>query len=82
MLTKTVILNAIVPGRNQLTVQADEDHAGIVVSNTTHRSPLPPLQLPKFSGNTLEWKTYKEMFVALVHNVPTIPTILKTKFST
>ena len=40
----------------------------------------PELQLPKFSGNHLEWEAFKEMFLALVHNVAKIPPVLKLQY--
>ena len=79
-LTKTVILNLLSPGREQSTIEADQDGESVELETPSFRAPLPKLQLPNFSGNPLEWETFKEMFLALVHNVAKMPPILKLQY--
>ena len=76
---KTVMLNALCPGRNKSIVQSDADYMGINFE-TLRRTVLPSIRLPKFSGNQLEWKTYKKMFMALVYNVASVPPFLKLQY--
>ena len=41
---------------------------------------LPKLDLPKFSGNMLEWTSFRDRFVAAVHDDPTIPNCEKLSY--
>ncbi|CAB0039404.1 unnamed protein product [Trichogramma brassicae] len=77
---KTEILDAMYPGRNVSSLQADEQYAQISMEMPAYRNPLPPINLPQFSGQQLEWETFKDMFTALVHDVPSIPPILKLQY--
>ena len=73
-------MNAINQGRNQSSVQSDQSYANTSVEAPAYKNPLPPLDLPKFSGKKSEWESYKGMFVALVHDLPTYHPILKLQY--
>ncbi|XP_023314645.1 uncharacterized protein LOC106654050 [Trichogramma pretiosum] len=77
---KTEILDVLSPGRRQTSIQADSQYAGVSFETPQYKTPLPSMQLPQFSGNQLEWETFKGMFLALVHDVPTFPPILKLQY--
>ena len=76
---KTLILYALSPGRNQSTVEVDQDYTGVMF-DAPYKTKLPTLDLPKFSGKQVEWEAYKEMFIALIHNVSTIPPVFKLQY--
>ena len=76
---KTLILNALSPGRNQSTVEADQEYTRVTF-DAPYKTKLPTLDLPKFSGKQVEWEAYKEMFIALVHNVSTISPVFKLQY--
>ncbi|XP_036329799.1 uncharacterized protein LOC118741936 [Rhagoletis pomonella] len=40
----------------------------IAVSNPSYEVTLPEVKLPMFDGNYVEWPTFKEMFIARVHD--------------
>ena len=79
-LTKALLLNTINPGRSTSSIQADTSYADTSLDPPSYKTPLPTIKLPRFSGNKLEWETYNGMFIALVHDVPTIPPILKLQY--
>ena len=51
---KTDILNCLQLGRGQSTVDADEDYHNIAFESR-QLTKLPTIDLPKFSGNQVEW---------------------------
>ena len=58
------------------TVQAADDVMSI--SSTSVRNPsLPKIQIPKFSGDVLDWQSFWDSFSALIHENDTIPVISK-----
>ena len=77
---KNDLLNAINQGRTQFSVQSDQTYANTSMEPPAYKNPLPLLDLPKFSCKKSEWESYKGMFVALVHNLPTYHSILKLQY--
>ena len=65
---KNMLLNALQPGRSQSNVTADADYDEVTFESR-QRTKLPTIDLSKFSGNQTEWESFKEMFMALVHDV-------------
>lgn len=45
--------------------------------STICRAKLPPIGLPRFSGDYNEWMSYRDLFLSLVHNNDTIPAVEK-----
>lgn len=41
---------------------------------------LPEVKLPEFSGNVVEWKTFKDLYEKLVHNNDMVPVALKMQY--
>lgn len=41
---------------------------------------LPEVKLPEFSGNIVEWKTFKDLYEKLVHNNDMVPVALKMQY--
>lgn len=41
---------------------------------------LPKLSLPRFSGDALEWETFRDLFNSMVHDVSSIPNVLKLQY--
>ncbi|CAB0034376.1 unnamed protein product, partial [Trichogramma brassicae] len=79
-LVKTDIMDALNPGRSQTSLQADAQYQDIGIDTPRYKAPLPTIDLPQFSGDQLEWETFKGMFIVLVHDVPSLPPILKLQY--
>lgn len=41
---------------------------------------LPKLSLPRFSGDILQWETFRDLFSSMVHEVSSIPNVLKLQY--
>ena len=60
-----------------------EDRAGpgaTSVAPVLKQMQLPKLELPKFSGDQLEWEGFRNMFRSLVHDVIGIPKVQKLQY--
>ena len=66
--------NTLLKGREQ---KVSKDEKGVILQVSSAK--LPKIELPRFSGNILEWCSFQEQFDAVIHNNPQIKPI--TKFS-
>lgn len=46
-------------------------------ASTSPKLNLPTINLPVFSGSYLEWISFRDLFITLIHNVPSIPKVTK-----
>lgn len=81
-ISRTLFLNALNPGRDQSSVEADRTLGDIAVVPPPYKNPLPPITLHTFTGKREEWPTYKGVFMALVNDVPSFHPILKLQYLT
>jgi len=43
--------------------------------NEYQRTDMPKIMLPEFDGNLNNWEDFRDMFIAIVHNIKTMPLI-------
>lgn len=81
----TLRLEIVTAEAHMIKIQRDKHHSlsppasqSLNMSlNATARSHLPQIPLPSFSGNLLEWTHFRDTFVSMVHNEPTLTNVEK-----
>uniref|UniRef100_A0ABD2W317 Peptidase aspartic putative domain-containing protein n=1 Tax=Trichogramma kaykai TaxID=54128 RepID=A0ABD2W317_9HYME len=63
---KTDIMDALSPGRSQTSLQTDAQYREIRINTLRYKAPLSTIDLPQFSGDQLEWETFKGMFLQIL----------------
>lgn len=50
------------------------------VHNGTSNIPLPRIAVPKFNGSSLEWESFRDMFVAIIHTKAELSNVQKLHY--
>ena len=68
------------PSNLQQTQGQDEDGTGHIATASQDITRLPKLNIPTFSGDTLQWQSFWDCFQAAVHHNPSIAGVQKLNY--
>ncbi|KAL7307803.1 hypothetical protein TKK_0000125 [Trichogramma kaykai] len=63
---KEDVIHAMHARRSQTSLQTDAQYREIRINTLRYKAPLSTIDLPQFSGDQLEWETFKGMFLQIL----------------